>query len=149
MLCSHCIFNTSSSKFMKELNVDQIVEKVDAFLSDEQQISEIENVNCSLILTSLPCEYCNNSQDCSSTKGYCKIINQVKYCAVRAKIKSLSPQRPSTTPDNVFGLCQKRGLLRGTVFHPDPMGKIISFGLLSLFLSVILAVCLRWVTSPH
>ena len=55
-------------------------------------------------------------------------------------------QRPSTTPDNVFGLCQKRGLLRGTVFHPDPMGKIISFGLLFLFLSVIVAVCLRWLT---
>ena len=61
---------------MEELNVDHIVEKVDAFLSDAQPMSSIENVNCSLILSSLPCEYCNNSQDCS--KGYCKIINQVK-----------------------------------------------------------------------
>ena len=76
LLCSHCIFNTSNSKFIEELNVDQIVEKVDAFLSDEQPMGSIENVNCSLILTSLPCEYCNDSQDCS--KGYCKIINQVK-----------------------------------------------------------------------
>ena len=49
----------------------------------------------------------------------------------------------------MWGLCQERLLLRGTVFHPDPMGKIISFSLLSLFVSVILVVCLRWVTCPR
>ena len=70
---------------MEELNVDHIVEKVDAFLNDEQQMSPIENVNCSLILSSLPCEYCNNSQDCS--KGYCKIINQVKLTSIETKLK--------------------------------------------------------------
>ena len=70
---------------MEEINVDQIVEKVDAFLSDQLQMSSIENVNCSLILTSLPCEYCNSSQDCS--KGYCKIINQVKETTFPAKLQ--------------------------------------------------------------
>ena len=74
-LCSHCIFNTSNSKFMEELKLDKIVDKVDEFLSVEQPTSSIEHVNCSLILTDLPCDYCNSSQDCS--KGYCKVINQV------------------------------------------------------------------------
>ena len=65
--------------------------------------------------------YCNTSRDCPGPGAECG-------------------QR---------GLCSQPTNLVGTVFHPDPAGKIISVALISIFLGIVTAICLRWTLPLH
>ena len=48
-------------------------------------------------------------------------------------------------PDNLQGLCTPRSTIR-SVFPKDPLGRIISFGLLGIVLSVMSFIFLRSVS---
>ena len=87
---------------------------------------DLVSVNCSQEISS--CSFCNQSRECGGGgREVCKYI----------------AERTLLVPDTYQGLCQDIGLIQGTIFSPDPLGKVISFGLLAVFLSVILTVCLR------
>ena len=81
------------------------------------------SLNCTDIIDG--CELCNSSLDCNF--GICKGI-KVNLVVVDATF---------------YGLCQERNSVIGTVFQPDPVGKIISVALLSIFLAIVTVICLR------
>ena len=83
----------------------------------------VTKLNCSDILPN--CEICNSSLDCDF--GVCTEIYDY----------SISDEK------NFYGICQKRKSVTGTSLQPDPVGKIISIALLSIFLAIVLVICLR------
>ena len=89
---------------------------------------EQEDLNCSLVVSSSQCEYCNTTLHCQS--GLCR------------HFKGRSVLEVLEVPDNVVGLCTTRSTHR-SVFPKDPLGRIISFGLLGLVLSVLSFIFLR------
>ena len=93
-----------------------------------QEREEQHDLNCSLLLSSSHCEYCNTTTHCQS--GLCRHFNLQEDPSVLV------------VPDNVLGLCIRRSTVR-SVFPKDPLGRIISFGLLGLVLSVLSFIFLR------
>ena len=93
-----------------------------------QEREEQHDLNCSLLLSSSHCEYCNTTTHCQS--GLCRHFNLQEDPSVLV------------VPDNVLGLCIRRSTVR-SVFPKDPLGRIISFGLLGLVLSVVSFIFLR------
>ena len=81
------------------------------------------SLNCSHIIQG--CDFCNSSLDCSF--GICKEI----------KVETMLVE------SSFHGICQERNSVIGTVFQPDPVGKIISVALLSIFLAIVTVICLR------
>ena len=81
-------------------------------------------INCTEIIQQ-ECQFCNHSSDCSY--GFCRTI--------KVDMILLEPQ--------FEGICMERNSVIGTVFQPDPMGKIISGALLSIFLAIVTVICLR------
>ena len=89
---------------------------------------EQDRSNCSLVLSSSQCRYCNTTAHCQS--GRCRHFNLGEASTELG------------LPDNVLGLCHHRAALR-TVFPKDPLGRIISFGLLGIVISVVSFIFLR------
>ena len=92
------------------------------------QSEEEEEQNCSLVVRSGQCQYCNTSQDCQSAHT-CRHF----------------PPQQAVVGQHLglhLGLCHTRSSLR-SVFPQDPLGRIISFGLLALVLSVMSFIFLR------
>ena len=64
IVCSHCIFNSSSQSQENDLDVEKIFSNI-----------EVSDVNCSFTLPLLSCSYCNYSYQCQD--GYCKQFQKV------------------------------------------------------------------------
>ena len=86
-------------------------------------------MNCSLLLNSSQCEYCNTTAHCQS--GLCRHFQ--------------GHSQPGW-PEDVLGLCHSQSG-RGNVFPKDPLGRIISFGLLGIVVSVVSFIFLRLFAS--
>ena len=64
IVCSHCIFNSTSKSQEDNLDVEKIFSNI-----------EVNDVNCSFTLPLLSCSYCNYSYQCQD--GYCKQFTKV------------------------------------------------------------------------
>ena len=108
-----------------------------------EERTEEESFNCSQLLLSSHCQYCNTTLECQS--GLCKHINNIQVRSIiYLALPPLNHHKQGESgllPDNVLGLCYKPALR--TVFPKDPLGRIISFGLLGIVLSVMSFIFLR------